>query len=226
MRPLKADVPLRLKSPSSPWPTASCSSTPGQPAPSTTVMVPAGAGTASRLTCAVRTASFTSCAPALGRQELGVGEATAAAGVALLAAAVLLDDDADVEPHQRPHVAGERAVARHDQHDVVRRRQARHDLRDARIERARLAVDLLEQLAPCRRRRGTRPDRPAGTGGDRPWRARPARCRRRRSARSRARRAPLRAAPAASLRRNRQSRSSRRPARARRRPARCCGRRP
>src|SRR5688500_10480913 len=30
MRPAKADVFLRLKSPSSPWPTASCSITPGQ----------------------------------------------------------------------------------------------------------------------------------------------------------------------------------------------------
>ena len=36
MRPLKALEPLRLKSPSSPWPIASCSSTPGQPGPSTT----------------------------------------------------------------------------------------------------------------------------------------------------------------------------------------------
>src|SRR3546814_15329105 len=34
MRPEKALVPLRLKSPSSPWPTASWSSTPGHPGPS------------------------------------------------------------------------------------------------------------------------------------------------------------------------------------------------
>ena len=58
MRPLNAEVPLRLKSPSSPWPIASCSSTPGQPGPSTTVMVPAGAGRASRLTSAWSTAFF------------------------------------------------------------------------------------------------------------------------------------------------------------------------
>jgi hypothetical protein len=45
---------LRLKSPSRPWPTASCSSTPGQPAPSTTGIVPAGASTASRFTSAWR----------------------------------------------------------------------------------------------------------------------------------------------------------------------------
>ena len=57
MRPANTELPLRLKSPSSPCPTASCSSTPGQPGPSTTVMVPAGAGSDSRLTSAWRTAS-------------------------------------------------------------------------------------------------------------------------------------------------------------------------
>src|SRR3989442_9909030 len=36
--PQNAEEPLRLKSPSRPWPIASCSSTPGQPGPSTTVM--------------------------------------------------------------------------------------------------------------------------------------------------------------------------------------------
>ena len=48
--PAKAEVPLRLKSPSSPWPIASCSRMPGQPGPSTTSITPAGAGSASRLT--------------------------------------------------------------------------------------------------------------------------------------------------------------------------------
>jgi hypothetical protein len=43
MRPAKVLLPRRLKSPSRPWPTASCSSTPGQPGPSTTVISPAGA---------------------------------------------------------------------------------------------------------------------------------------------------------------------------------------
>src|SRR5216684_245687 len=45
MSPENAEVFLRLKSPSSPCPTASCSMTPGQPDPSTTVIAPAGAGT-------------------------------------------------------------------------------------------------------------------------------------------------------------------------------------
>ena len=42
-RSLNAETFLRLKSPSRPWPMASCSSTPGQPGPTTTVIVPAGA---------------------------------------------------------------------------------------------------------------------------------------------------------------------------------------
>ena len=57
MRPANAELPLRLKSPSRPWPMASCSRMPGQPDPSTTVMLPAGASTASRFTNAWRTAS-------------------------------------------------------------------------------------------------------------------------------------------------------------------------
>src|SRR5579875_3462379 len=44
IRPEKAEVFLRLKSPSRPCPTASCSITPGQPGPSTTRISPAGAG--------------------------------------------------------------------------------------------------------------------------------------------------------------------------------------
>ena len=51
-RPANAEVFLRLKSPSRPWPIASCSKIPGQPGPSTTVISPAGAGIDSRLTSA------------------------------------------------------------------------------------------------------------------------------------------------------------------------------
>ena len=43
MRPANALVFLRLKSPSRPWPIASCSKMPGQPEPSTTSISPAGA---------------------------------------------------------------------------------------------------------------------------------------------------------------------------------------
>ena len=48
--PVKSELSLRLKSPSKPCPTASCNSTPGQPAPNTTGINPAGAATALRFT--------------------------------------------------------------------------------------------------------------------------------------------------------------------------------
>ena len=57
MRPAKAEVFLRLKSPSRPWPMASCNRMPGQPGPSTTGISPAGAGSEPRLTKAWRRAS-------------------------------------------------------------------------------------------------------------------------------------------------------------------------
>ena len=50
--PLKTELPFLWKSPSKPWPMASCSSTPGQPAPRTTSISPAGQSTASRLVVA------------------------------------------------------------------------------------------------------------------------------------------------------------------------------
>ncbi len=53
-----AELPLRLKSPSRPCPTASWSKTPGQPGPRTTGIGPAGASTASKFTSAMRTASL------------------------------------------------------------------------------------------------------------------------------------------------------------------------
>ena len=57
INPVKAEVFLRLKSASSPWPTASCSRTPGHPGPSTTCISPAGAGTAPNCRIAPRAAS-------------------------------------------------------------------------------------------------------------------------------------------------------------------------
>ncbi len=174
MRPLNAEVPLRLKSPSRPWPTASCSSTPGQPGPSTTVIVPAGAGTASRFTCAVRTASRTSQPPAVGGEELRVGEASAAARVALLAAAVLLDDHRDVEPHQRTHVGRERAVARHAPGSCRATRARLAITCVMRGSSARASRSMASSRLTLRRRPASRPGRSAGTGGGRPARARPA----------------------------------------------------
>ena len=46
--PENADVFFLLKSPSKPWPMASCIKTPGHPEPRTTVISPAGASMASR----------------------------------------------------------------------------------------------------------------------------------------------------------------------------------
>ena len=66
IRPANAEVFLRLKSPSSPWPIASCSRMPGQPGPSTTAISPAGAGRLSRLTSAWRNASSTAARQAAG----------------------------------------------------------------------------------------------------------------------------------------------------------------
>jgi hypothetical protein len=60
-RPAKAEVFLRLKSPSSPWPTASCSMTPGQPLDSTMSKVPAGAGHRLEIDQRWRSASSAAC---------------------------------------------------------------------------------------------------------------------------------------------------------------------
>ena len=48
--PVNKELSLRLKSPSKPCPTASWSNTPGQPAPNTTGINPAGAATALKFT--------------------------------------------------------------------------------------------------------------------------------------------------------------------------------
>ena len=61
MRPAKAEVFLRLKSASRPWPTASCSRTPGHPGPRTTGISPAGAAMALSCRIAVRAASRAKC---------------------------------------------------------------------------------------------------------------------------------------------------------------------
>ena len=94
IRPAKAEVPLRLKSPSSPWPTASCSITPGQPAPSTTVISPAGAGTASSLSRAWRSASSATASPPAVVEQPVEPEPAAAAMTGALAPAVALEHDA------------------------------------------------------------------------------------------------------------------------------------
>ena len=71
MRPEKAERPLRLKSPSSPWPTASCSRIPGQPGASTTGIGPAGASTAERRVTAIRAASRAKCSGGFSSKKPG-----------------------------------------------------------------------------------------------------------------------------------------------------------
>ncbi len=114
--------------------------------------------------------------------EIAVVEAPAAAGVALLAPAVLLDDHGERHAHQRPHVGGEHAVAARDQDRLVLAGERRHHLRDARIARARHALEPLEQrhLAvlgerwppdrAARTARARRRRRPSGATADCPWR--------------------------------------------------------
>ncbi len=72
-------------------------------------------------------------------------EAAATAAEALLAPPVLLGDDRNVDAHQRPHVAGERAIARHHQDYFVQRADRGHHLGDARVHAARLGIEPLQQ---------------------------------------------------------------------------------
>src|SRR5882724_11219505 len=69
-RPENAEVFLRLKSPSSPWPIASCSMTPGQPGPSTTLISPAGAGTDDDADVEADERSYVADAGAVGADDL------------------------------------------------------------------------------------------------------------------------------------------------------------
>ena len=80
----------------------------------------------------------------VGGHELRQRDAPTGARIALFAAAVLFDDHRNIETHQRTHVGREMPVAVGHQHDFVHGDDARHDLLDARIHLARLAIDALE----------------------------------------------------------------------------------
>ena len=97
MRPEKAEVPLRLKSPSRPWPTASCSSTPFQPGPSTTSISPAGQGDGVEVDQGLAQRLVDLSCQLSGRDPGLEAGAAAGAGVAALAPAVALDGDLDVD---------------------------------------------------------------------------------------------------------------------------------
>ena len=132
-RPLKVLLPLRLKSPSRPWPTASCSSTPGQPEPSTTAMSPAGRRAAVEVGERGRH-GVVDVAVDDGVGEVAQAEAaTAAAGADLalhLAGHGLLGDHGHVQAYQRAHVGGAGAVGAGHQHHVVLGAHAGHHLHD------------------------------------------------------------------------------------------------
>src|SRR5579875_3687471 len=131
IRPEKAEVFLRLKSPSRPCPTASCSITPGQPGPSTTRISPAGAGTE----------------PRLPRVEIAlIGDPAAGARGTGLHPLALADDDGDAEPHERPDVGDAVAVGAQDLHRLPDAGERGHDLADARIAAAGVGVDLGQKL--------------------------------------------------------------------------------
>src|SRR5205807_449315 len=84
--------------------------------------------------------------PRVGGDELAEAFAAAGAvGAALLAVAVA-DDDGDVDPHQRPDVADERAVGADDLDLLVAAGERRRDLADARVLLARVGIDRFEEL--------------------------------------------------------------------------------
>ena len=144
IRPANAEVCLRLKSPSRPWPIASWSSTPGQPGPSTTVISPAGAATDSRLTSAWRSASSTIDCHLAG-QQLVVADPAAGAEAAGLHPLAVADHDLDVEPDQRPDIRAAGAVGAQDLDLLPGAGQAGADLLDPRVLGAGVGIDLLEQ---------------------------------------------------------------------------------
>ena len=112
IRPAKARGPLRLKSPSSPWPMASCSRMPGQPGPSTTSISPAGAGLASRATRFWRRPH----APRLPgvRAHIVAGSAAAAEPLMPWPGPAVVRDTTVRRAHQRADVAIDVPVRAHD----------------------------------------------------------------------------------------------------------------
>ena len=80
----------------------------------------------------------------LGQEVAQVGPGAAAAGP-LLAAIAVLDDDADIEPHQGPEVGAQAAVVAGDQDQVAHRHQTGDDLAHPRVQAPRLFIDPVEQ---------------------------------------------------------------------------------
>ena len=137
---------MRLKSPSSPWPTASCSMTPGQPAPSTMSKTPAGAGTASRLTSAWRSASSAIDFQLASTKNSPKPVRPPAPCEPVSCRSPSAGDDGDVDAHQRPDVAGEAPVGAQDLDRLPLRAERHGDLAHRLVLGAEIGVDLLEEL--------------------------------------------------------------------------------
>ena len=119
MRSENADVPLRLKSPSRPWPIASCSRMPGQPGPSTTVIVPGGRVDGVEVDDAPGAPPRARSARRGRRASSREREAAAAAVRALLAHAVALGDAGDAQARRSGRTSPtSRPSGVADQHDA------------------------------------------------------------------------------------------------------------
>ena len=117
---------------------------PGHPCPSTTVIVPAGASRASRLSNAWPTAwADVRFEHRVG--EVAVVEAPSAAGVALLPPAALLHDHRQRHPHERADIGSDDAVASRDEHRLVFAGERSHHLRHARVALARHLLEAFQQ---------------------------------------------------------------------------------
>jgi hypothetical protein len=135
-------MPLRLKSPSRPWPTASCSSTPASRAQHH-VHLARRAGDGVQIDQRLRRASSTWACHLSGADPGFEAGAAAGAGRAGLALAVLLDRDLDVEADQRAHVAQQPAVGAQDLDHAALAGHRGHHLDHARIAGPGEGVDLL-----------------------------------------------------------------------------------
>ncbi len=65
---------------------------------------------------------------------------------AAFATAVLLNDDAHIETHQRPHICSQAAVRCSDEDALPDPGHAHADLLDTRVKRAGRGIDTLQQL--------------------------------------------------------------------------------
>ena len=115
IKPVNADVPLRLKSASSPCPTASCSRIPGQPGPSTTSISPAGAATAPSCKIAPRAASCARCSGLFDPTNCSNPDLPPPPADPFVVTAPSLGDHEHIQPAKRLRVAGKRPVRRRNQ---------------------------------------------------------------------------------------------------------------